>query len=78
MATSYTLVNKQRSGDVLITRVNFNFDGVLVNNVDIPHFRPVSKQEVQNNIRKYGIQEKERLDAANLIDIFINNLDTTG
>jgi hypothetical protein len=77
MANTYRLLGARRLEDTLITDVEYSLDGVVVR-VEVAHFRPTTKQQVQQAIRNRGVTEKQRVDAQVLIDSFIANLDTSG
>lgn len=62
-AWSSERVSSRQEGDTLVVTVNYLKDGVLVEAVDVPIFRPQTKRDVREGIRNRLLTIKDRVNA---------------
>lgn len=70
---SYKIISTSNQEDTLYTTVESNINGTLVT-VEIPHFRPQSKEEVLRGIENRLASEEAKLIAKNLCEIIKQEL----
>lgn len=76
ITSSFTITNKYRQDDLLITDITIEFTGDITATVDtnVFHFRPETVEEVDANIDNRIVAEKDKLFAQQKIDVLIENL----
>ena len=70
---TYKIIETRQADVTLITKVEFNFDGVI-STVEIPHFMPKSQSEIEQNIINASEGELVRLNAIEQINTLIPTL----
>lgn len=73
---TYTITSTRGSYDMLYTTVDYHFNGEIVKDIEISHFRPQSQAEVEQSVINRGITEFERLQSMKNIEQIVNNLET--
>jgi hypothetical protein len=73
---TYTLLDKRREDDLLLTDISIQFTGDIAEEVltTVYHFRPETVEEVDMNIENRIITEKDKLIAKQKIDQIISEL----
>lgn len=73
---TYTIIDKRREDDLLITDINIQFTGDITEEVitSVYHFRPETVEEVDQNIENRIVTEKDKLIAKQIIDQIITEL----
>lgn len=76
ITSTFTINNKYRQDDLLITDITIQFSGDITTTVDttVFHFRPETVEEVDVNIENRIVTEKEKILAQQKIDQLIENL----
>jgi hypothetical protein len=76
ITSTFTVNNKYRQDDLLVTDITIEFSGDITATVDttVFHFRPETVEEVDANIENRIITEKEKILAQQKIDQLIENL----
>lgn len=60
---SFIIKNKEVTGEVINTDVEYTFKDGTKLDVRVSHFSPQNKQEIMENIKNRGISEKARITA---------------
>jgi hypothetical protein len=73
---TYTIVDKRREEDLLLTDINIQFTGDITEEIitTVYHFRPETVEEVEMNIESRIVTEKDKLLAKQKIDEIITEL----
>jgi len=73
---SYTIIDKRREEDLLVTDISIQFTGDFNEEVltSVYHFRPETVEEVDLNIENRIVTEKDKLFAKQKIDELISQL----
>lgn len=71
---SFSLISISVQKDILFTRIAYDINGVI-DTISVPHFRPATKIEVVNNIKKALVNEKSIIDATTNIATIKPSLD---
>jgi hypothetical protein len=70
---TYKIIETRQADITLITKVEFNFDGVI-SIVEIPHFMPKSQAEIEQNIINAAQGELAKLNAIQQIEALLPTL----
>ena len=73
---TYTIIDKRREDDLLLTDINIQFTGDITEEVitTVYHFRPETVEEVDQNIENRIVTERDKLIAKQIIDQIITEL----
>ena len=76
ITSSFTITNKYRQDDLLITYITIEFTGDITATVEtnVYHFRPETVEEIDANIENRIVTEREKILAQQKIDVLIENL----
>ena len=70
----YQILEATQNGETITTKVEFDFDGTLVE-VDIAHYKPQDVKEIEFNIANRAFSEQKILDAGSKNADILKNLD---
>lgn len=70
---TYKIIETRQADITLITKVEYNFDGVI-STVEVPHFMPKSQAEIEQNIINAAQGELARLNAIQQIEALLPTL----
>jgi hypothetical protein len=70
---TYKIIETRQADITLITKVEYNFDGVI-STVDVPHFMPKSQAEIEQNIINAAQGELAKLNAIQQIEALLPTL----
>ena len=70
---TYKIIETRQEDITLITKVEYNFDGVI-STVEVPHFMPKSQAEIEQNIINAAQGELAKLNAIQQIEALLPTL----
>ena len=70
---TYKIIETRQADITLITKVEYNFDGVI-STVEVPHFMPKSQTEIEQNIINAAQGELAKLYAIHQIEALLPTL----
>lgn len=70
---TYKIIETRQADITLITKVEYNFDGVI-STVEVPHFMPKSQAEIEQNIINAAQGELAKLNAIQQIEALLPTL----
>jgi len=70
---TYKIIETRQADITLITKVEYNFDGVIIT-VEVPHFMPKSQAEIEQNIINAAQGELAKLNAIQQIEALLPTL----
>lgn len=70
---TYKILNTKVVNEHVVTEVEYNFNGTIVN-LEVFHFMPKSQSEIEQNIINRAYSEKERLDSINFNENLITQI----